>query len=606
MNEHALKSLLLEAKQYGFSDRQLAHLWGTTEAAVRRLRERLDIRPVFKTVDTCAAEFEAYTPYHYSTYETESEIRPCAKEKVVILGGGPNRIGQGIEFDYCCVHAVLALREMGYETIMINSNPETVSTDYDTADRLYFEPLTFEDVMHVLETERPKGIIVQFGGQTPLQLAVPLEQAGVTILGTSPDSIDLAEDRRRFGALIEKLNINQPPNGSATRLEEAELIAGRLGYPVLVRPSYVLGGRAMEIVYDEASLREYLARALEVSPGHPVLIDKYLEGAVEVDVDAIADTRDVYVGGIMEHIEYAGIHSGDSACVIPPHTLKPSTIDRIQKQTVALAKALNVKGLMNIQYAITRQGGGEDVYVLEVNPRASRTVPFVSKATGVPLAKIAAQVMLGKPLASFGLSLYPAIPHIAVKEAVLPFVKFAGVDTLLGPEMRSTGEVMGLDTDFGRAYSKSQAGAGMRLPEPHPGGPKRNVVISVNNRDKPAIVEPAWQLVRMGFEIWATGGTFEYLIQHGIACQPVYKVGENRPDIVDMMKNGYVTLVINTPSDKKSTFDERALRRCALEQNIPYVTTVSAAEAAVRGIAADLKNHLDVKALQDYFPRPRG
>ncbi len=602
MNEPELKALLLEAKQYGFSDRQLAYVWGTTERAVRRLRERLDVRPVFKTVDTCAAEFEAYTPYHYSTYESESEVRPCAKEKVVILGGGPNRIGQGIEFDYCCVHAVFALRALGYETIMVNSNPETVSTDYDTAGRLYFEPLTFEDVMNVIEAEQPKGVIVQFGGQTPLKLAVPLEQAGVTILGTSPDSIDLAEDRRRFGALIESLHIKQPPNGTATRTEEAQQIARQLGYPVLVRPSYVLGGRAMEIVYEESSLREYVARAFDASPGHPVLIDKYLESAVEVDVDAIADTRDVYVGGIMEHIEYAGVHSGDSACVIPPHTLKPSTVDLIHKQTVSLAKALHVQGLMNIQFAILRQGGGEEVYVLEVNPRASRTVPFVSKASGVPLAKIAAQVMMGVPLASFGLPLYPTFAHIAVKEAVLPFVKFAGVDTLLGPEMRSTGEVMGLDTDFGRAYSKSQAGAGMRLPEPHPTGVQRVVVISVNDRDKPAMVEPAWQLARMGFEIWATAGTWEHLNEHGISCQRAYKVGENRPDIVDMMKNGNVTLVINTPSGKKSTFDEQALRRCALERNIPYVTTVSAAEAAVRGIAADLKVNLTVKALQDYFP----
>ena len=602
MNEKELYQLIQDAKEFGFSDRQLAYMWKTDELSVRRLRERLGVQPVYKTVDTCAAEFEAYTPYHYSTYEAETEVRPCEKEKIVILGGGPNRIGQGIEFDYCCVHAVFALDEIGYETIMVNSNPETVSTDYDTADRLYFEPLTYEDVMNIIEAEKPKGVIVQFGGQTPLKLAVPLEKAGVTILGTSPDSIDLAEDRKRFGALIEELKIKQPPNGTATCAEEALEIAKRLGYPVLVRPSYVLGGRAMEIVYDEKSLSRYMNLAVEASPERPVLVDKYLDSAIEVDVDAVSDGTDVCIGGIMEHIEFAGVHSGDSACVLPPRTLLQSTIDLICEQTTALAKALNVKGLMNIQYAVVRNEGGEELYVLEVNPRASRTVPFVSKSTGVPLAKIAAQVMAGEPLAKFGLPKLPTIEHISVKEAVLPFVKFQGVDTLLGPEMRSTGEVMGIDTDFGRAYSKSQAGAGMQLPCPHPQGKKKSVVLSVKNRDKPLILEPAKQLVEMGFEIMATGGTYEYLQNEGVECSQVLKVQEGRPNIVDFMKNGLTVLVINTPLDMASTFDEKALRRCALELNIPYVTTVSAAQAAVLGIAANLKENLQVKALQDYYP----
>ncbi len=602
MNEKEIYQLLLEAKQYGFSDRQLAHLWKSDELTVRRLRERMGIRPVFKTVDTCAAEFEAYTPYHYSTYETESEVRPCQKEKIVILGGGPNRIGQGIEFDYCCVHAVFALDEIGYETIMVNSNPETVSTDYDTADRLYFEPLTFEDVMNIIEVEKPKGVIVQFGGQTPLKLAVPLEKAGVTILGTSPDSIDLAEDRKRFGALIEALQIKQPPNGTAVNADEAIAIAQKLGYPVLVRPSYVLGGRAMEIVYDEKSLGRYMNLAVEASPERPVLVDKYLDNAIEIDVDAVSDGVDVRIGGIMEHIEFAGIHSGDSACVIPPRTLKSSTIDLICEQTAALAKALKVIGLMNIQYAVSRHNGEEELYVLEVNPRASRTVPFVSKATGVPLAKIAAQVMVGVPLAQFGLPMYPKIDHIAVKEAVLPFVKFPGVDTLLGPEMRSTGEVMGIDTDFGRAYSKAQAGAGMQLPSPHPQGKKRCVVISVNDHDKSLIVDSAQKLADLDFEIMATGGTADFLRNQGVDCKTVFKVQEGRPNIVDFMKNGLTVLVINTPLDQISTFDEKSLRRCALELNIPYVTTVSAAQAAVLGIASNLKQHLRVKALQSYFP----
>lgn len=552
MNEQELKQKLIEFKRYGFSDRQLAYLWGTTDEKVRQLRERLGVVPVYKTVDTCAAEFEAYTPYYYSTYETESEVRPCDREKIVILGGGPNRIGQGIEFDYCCVHAVYALRELGYETIMVNSNPETVSTDYDTADRLYFEPLTFEDVMAIINAEKPKGVIVQFGGQTPLKLAVPLERAGVPILGTSPDSIDLAEDRKRFGALIDKLGIKQPPNGTAMSYEEAREVAGRLGYPVLVRPSYVLGGRAMVICYTESTLSSYVEKAVDASPEHPVLIDKYLEDAIEVDVDAICDTKEVYIGGIMEHIEYAGVHSGDSACVIPPRTLQQSTLDLICKQTKDLALALKVKGLMNIQYAVARRNGTEELYILEVNPRASRTVPFVSKATGVPLAKIAAKVMADVPLASFNLPEKAVYNHMAVKEAVLPFVKFPGVDTVLGPEMRSTGEVMGIDTDFGRAYAKSQAGAGMTLPGPNTEGEKRSVIISVTDKDKEDILESARHLEQMGFEIHATGGTYKYLQDSGIASQKVFKVHESRPHIVDLMKNGKIALVINTPMDQNS------------------------------------------------------
>ena len=603
MNEHHLSRILREIKELGFSDRQLAHLWATSETKVRALRKQWGIEPVYKTVDTCGAEFEAYTPYHYSTYETETEVRPCDKEKIVILGGGPNRIGQGIEFDYCCVHAVFALKQLGYETIMINSNPETVSTDYDTADRLYFEPLTYEDVMNVLEAEAPvKGVIVQFGGQTPLKLAVPLEQAGVPILGTSPDSIDLAEDRKRFGAMIEELAIDQPPNGTATSYDEAKTIAAQLGYPVLVRPSYVLGGRAMEIVYDEKSLEGYMDRAVEASPEHPILIDKYLENAIEVDVDAISDTQDIYIGGIMEHIEYAGVHSGDSACVIPPRTLQQATIDLICDQTRQMARKLNVCGLMNVQYAVSRENGAEVVYVLEVNPRASRTVPFVSKSTGVPLAKIAAKVMAGVPLAEFGLPERPEINHVSVKEAVLPFNKFPGVDILLGPEMRSTGEVMGIDADFGRAYAKSQAGAGMVLPSPEPNQDKFQVIISVNDRDKPYVLPIAQDLAQRGFELLGTAGTAQFLNDNQVKCRRVYKVKEDRPNLVDEIKNGHVTLVINTPLDRDSTFDELALRRCAVEHNVPYVTTVAAAQAAMMGIVANMQANLQVKALQDYFP----
>ena len=599
--ETELSTLLREAKRMGFSDHQLAHMWQVSEEKVRMLREAWGIEPVYKTVDTCAAEFEAYTPYHYSTYEEESEVRPSEREKVIILGGGPNRIGQGIEFDYCCCHAVFALRQAGYETVMVNSNPETVSTDYDTADRLYFEPLTLEDVLHVIRAERPLGVIVQFGGQTPLKLAVPLEREGVRILGTSPDSIDMAEDRKRFAALIDDLGVKQPPHGATRSYDEAKEIAERLGYPVLVRPSFVLGGRAMVIVYDANSLEKYIVQAADASPDHPILIDKYLENAIEVDVDAVADGRDVYVAGVMEHIEYAGIHSGDSACVLPPRTLKPETVDEICRQTTLLALRLQVKGLINIQYAVTRHTGREEIYILEVNPRASRTVPYVSKATGVPLAKIAAMVMVDKPLNEFGLGQRFSVAHFAVKEAVLPFVKFPDVDPLLGPEMRSTGEVMGIDAAFGEAYAKSQMAAGMTLPMPSQRGRKTQVIISVRDCDKPCILPIASALHTMGFEIVATGGTSAFLETNGVPSLRTYKVYEGRPNVVDVMKDGHVGLLINTPSDEYSTYDEKALRRCAVESSIPYITTVAAAQAAVHGIRSCLEGSLSVKALQDYY-----
>jgi len=605
--ETELSLLLREAKEMGFSDRQLAVMWGVSESDIRALRESWGIFPVYKTVDTCAAEFEAYTPYHYSTYEQESEVRPCDRDKIVILGGGPNRIGQGIEFDYCCCHAVFALREAGYETIMVNSNPETVSTDYDTADRLYFEPLTLEDVLHIIRAENPMGVIVQFGGQTPLKLAVPLEEAGVRILGTSPDSIDIAEDRQRFSTLINDLGIKQPPNGIATSYEEAREIAERLTYPVLVRPSFVLGGRAMVIVYGPDTLESYIAQAVDASPNRPILIDKYLENAIELDVDAISDGKDVYIGGVMEHIEFAGIHSGDSACIIPPRTLKKETVDEICRQTVQLALRLQVKGLINIQYAISRHGNEEEIFVLEVNPRASRTVPYVSKATGVPLAKIAALVMVGKPLAEFKLGERFQISHFAVKEAVLPFVKFPNVDPLLGPEMRSTGEVMGIDSAFGPAYAKAEMGAGMTLPIPSDTDRKTQIIVSVQDRHKQSIAPVSRALHEMGFEIVATTGTAAFLHKNKIPCSHTFKVHEGRPNLVDLMKEGRVGLVINTPSDADSAYDEKALRRCAVESNIPYITTVAAAEAAVHGIRSCMEGALTVKAIQDYYkPSPVG
>ncbi len=587
------RELLQQAKEYGFSDVQLAHLLGSDEMTIRKWRQDKGIRPTFKLVDTCAAEFEAYTPYYYSTYESEDEVRPASKKKVMILGGGPNRIGQGIEFDYCCVHASFALREEGYETIMVNSNPETVSTDYDTSDRLYFEPLTREDVLNIVEKEKPEGIIVQFGGQTPLNLAVPLEKAGVRILGTTPDSIDRAEDRERFKDLIRKLGLVQPQNGTATSFEEARVVAREVGYPVIVRPSYVLGGRAMEIVYDEESLERYIRDAVKASPEHPILIDKFLEEAIEVDVDAIADGERVVIGGIMEHIEEAGIHSGDSACVLPPYTLSDPLIEGIRENTYVLAKELEVKGLMNIQYAIRN----DVVYVLEVNPRASRTIPFVSKATGVPLAKLAAKVMVGRTLKELGFTREVEVEHVSVKESVFPFNRFPGVDTILGPEMKSTGEVMGIDHAFGIAFAKAQLAAGQILPK------KGRVFISVRNRDKRAIIFIAKKLSDFGFQIVATRGTAKVLSQSGIPVDLVYKVHEGRPNIVDLIKNRAIDLIINTPTGHRPKRDQVSIRAVAVAHNVPLITTISGAAASVNGIEALLKEEVQVKSLQEYHEK---
>ena len=584
------KELLRQAKEYGFSDVQLAYLLSSDEMTIRKWRHRNGISPTFKLVDTCAAEFEAYTPYYYSTYESEDEVRPSSKKKVMILGGGPNRIGQGIEFDYCCVHASFALREEGYESIMVNSNPETVSTDYDTSDRLYFEPLTREDVLNIVEKEKPEGIIVQFGGQTPLNLAVPLEKVGVRILGTSPESIDRAEDRERFKDLIKKLGLVQPQNGTATSFEEARAVAREVGYPVVVRPSYVLGGRAMEIVYDEESLQRYIGDAVKASPEHPILIDKFLEEAIEVDVDAISDGERVIIGGIMEHIEEAGIHSGDSACVLPPYTLSDELIQVIKENTYALAKELEVKGLMNIQYAIRN----DVVYVLEVNPRASRTIPFVSKATGVPLAKLAAKVMVGRKLEELGFTQEVEVGHVSVKESVFPFNRFPGVDTVLGPEMKSTGEVMGIDHAFGIAFAKAQLAAGQVLPK------KGMVFISVKNKDKRAIIFIAKKLSDFGFQIVATRGTAKALSQNGIPVEVVYKVHEGRPNIVDLIKNREINLIINTPTGHRPKRDQVSIRAVAVAHNVPLITTISGAAASVNGIEALLKEEVHVKSLQEY------
>ncbi len=584
------QKLLRKAKTYGFSDFQLGHLMGLKESEIRSLRVDRGILPTFKLVDTCAAEFESYTPYYYSTYETEDEARISKRKKIMILGGGPNRIGQGIEFDYCCVHAAFALKELSYETIMVNSNPETVSTDYDTSDKLYFEPLTLEDVLNIIERENPEGVIVQFGGQTPLNLAVSLEKAGVTIIGTSPDNIDRAEDRDRFTLLLKKLKLHQPPNGTATSTEDAKQIAGEIGYPVVVRPSYVLGGRAMEIVYDEESLMGFMERAVEASPEYPVLIDKFLEEAIEIDVDAVADGERCAIAGIMEHIEEAGIHSGDSACVIPPFSLTDELIERIKGNTTALAKELDVVGLMNVQYAVKN----DTVYVLEVNPRASRTVPFVSKATGISWAKIAAKLMVGKTLDQLGVTPEVEINHVAVKEAVLPFKRFYGVDTLLGPEMKSTGEVMGIDADFGMAFAKSQMGAGQTLPL------KGTVFISVMNKDKRHVVFIAKKLVDLGFRVVATTGTAKVLAKNGIPVKPVHKVDEGRPHIVDLIKNGEIHLIINTPSGKKPKADEAAIRSEAVIHDIPCITTLSGASAAVNGIESMIRSGISVQSIQEY------
>ena len=582
---------LLKAKQHGFSDRQLAHLWRSDEWAVRALRKELGVAPVFKTVDTCAAEFEAYTPYHYSTYETDNEAIRSNRQKIMILGGGPNRIGQGIEFDYCCCHASYALKEDGFETIMVNSNPETVSTDYDTSDKLYFEPLTAEDVLSIADIEQPDGVIVQFGGQTPLNLAHDLARGGLNIAGTSPDAIDLAEDRKRFGALIKELGIRQPENGTAISTDEAIAIAEQIGYPVLVRPSYVLGGRAMAIVYDREALIAYMRNAIEASPERPILIDRFLEDAHEFDVDAVADPTAVVIGGIMQHIESAGVHSGDSACVLPPYQISDANLNELRSHTHALARALNVVGLMNIQFAIQ----GEDVFIIEVNPRASRTVPFVSKAIGVPLAKVAARAMVGRTLAEQGFTQEVPINHIAVKEAVLPFNKFPGVDTVLGPEMKSTGEVMGIDTDFGLSFQKAQLGAGVRLPQ------EGTVFLSVNDRDKEGLVPIAQQLSDMDFRLIATGGTCAFLKSHNIACNRIFKIQEGRPNILDAIKNGEISLMINTPAGEQSQAADPEIRKAAVQYGLPYTTTLSGAAAAVAGIQS-LKNNstIRIRSLQDF------
>ncbi len=610
----ALDHPLRMAKEYGFSDRRIAKLITATEDAVRKARTEMGIIPVFKKVDTCAAEFVAHTPYLYSTYEkpffrvpgpgagsqeqqgqgtAECEAEPTDRKKVIILGGGPNRIGQGIEFDYCCVHAAFALKDDGYETIMVNCNPETVSTDYDTSDRLYFEPLTLEDVYHIIKREKPMGVIVQFGGQTPLKLAVPLERLGVRILGTSPDSIDRAEDRKRFKELLDRLGLRQAESGTAVSCDEAVDAANSIGYPVMVRPSYVLGGRAMEIVYDEESIRNYMTRAVKASPDRPVLVDRYLEDAVEIDVDAISDGTTVVVAGIMEHIEEAGVHSGDSACSLPPFSLPKDIIAEIARQTTALALDLKVVGLMNIQFAVKDRL----IYVLEVNPRASRTVPFVSKAIGVPLAKLAARVMAGKTLAEIGFTESVNIKHVAVKEAVFPFAKFPGVDTLLGPEMKSTGEVMGIDTDFGMSFAKSQIAAGNPMPT------SGRVFISVKDKDKPAAYEVASGLERAGFSLVATRGTAEYLTKRGVAVETVNKVFEGRPHIVDSIKDRQVDLVINTVYGAESQKDSYSIRRTTLTQGIPYFTTMSAAKAAVRGIEALKAKQIQVRSIQEYQQR---
>ena len=585
------EALLRKAKSWGFSDRQLAFMLGSEEWSVRARRKELGIRPVYKLVDTCAGEVDPQRPYFYSTYEPADECRATDKKKVIILGGGPNRIGQGIEFDYCCVHAAMAVREEGYEAIMINCNPETVSTDYDTSDRLYFEPMTAEDVLNVVEAEKPYGLILQFGGQTPLNISAELEQMGAPLLGTSPRSIDLAEDRKRFKELLHELGLRQAPNGTATSFEQALVLAEEIGYPVLVRPSYVLGGRAMEIVYNAEDLKHFMTQAVEASPARPVLVDKFLENAIEVDVDAISDGRATIIGAIMEHIEQAGVHSGDSACVIPPQTLSREVCDEIARQTKALAEALAVVGLMNVQYAI--QNG--QVYVLEVNPRASRTIPFVAKATGVPLAKLATKAMLGHSLAELGLTREVTVGHVAVKEAVFPFARFPGIDTQLGPEMKSTGEVMGLADDFGMAFAKAEIAASQDLPT------QGVAFFSLRDQDKtPAAVGVARSLVEMGFELIATDGTSAFLREHGLACERVNKVREGRPHIVDRIIDGQVALVINTPSGKHPREDEIAIRSTSWTRRVPIITTIQGAVATARGIESLKRSDMTVKTLQEY------
>ncbi len=591
--------LLAKAKSLGFSDRQIANLCRKTEDEIRALRKSLNIVPSYRLVDTCAAEFEAYTPYYYSTYDRgDDEIRQTSKRKVMILGGGPNRIGQGIEFDYCCVHASFALKEDGFETLMVNSNPETVSTDYDTSDKLFFEPLTLEDVLHIYEREKCWGAIAQFGGQTPLNLALGLQKNGVNIIGTSPQNIEIAEDRKLFSAMLNKLNIPQPPNGLATNEAEALEAATKLGYPVLVRPSFVLGGRAMQIVFSDAELKHYMRFAVEASPKRPVLVDKFLEDAVEVDVDCIADVGrfdnpsegTIVIGGMLEHIEFAGVHSGDAAMVMPPHTLTQDVLQTIREYTHAMARELRVIGLMNIQYAVK----GKTVYVLEVNPRASRTIPFVSKSIGLPLAKVAARVMAGKTLVELGFTKEIWTKHWAIKESVFPFNRFHGQDILLSPEMRSTGEVMGLDADRGTAYAKSQMAANSPLPL------SGRVFISVSNSDKKKVAAVAKQFVELGFDIVSTAGTAKVLEEAGLKVERVYKLAEGRPNTLDLLKNREIQLVINTPAGQTPRADEVKIRTTAVYTGTPIMTTLSGARAAARGIAALKKNGYSVKTIQEY------
>jgi len=586
-------SVLREGKRYGFSDLHLAEIWGVSGEDILARRRELGVRPVFKRVDTCAAEFESFTPYLYSTYEQEDEAEPTSRQKIMILGSGPNRIGQGIEFDYCCCHAAFALRDEGYETIMVNCNPETVSTDYDTSDRLYFEPLTFEDVMAIVDEEKPTGVIVQFGGQTPLNLARQLKAAGVPIIGTSPESIDLAEDRKHFGKLLADLGIPQPANGTAMNVAEALEVARRIGYPVLVRPSYVLGGRAMVIAYDEATLKDYVRRAEELQRAFPILVDRFLENATEVDVDALSDGEEVVVAGIMEHIEQAGIHSGDSSCVLPTVQIPEAQLGTLREHTVTLARQLRVVGLMNVQYAI--QNG--TVYVLEVNPRASRTVPYVSKSTGVPLAKVAACLMVGRKLREFNLPAELPVRHFFVKSPVFPFPKFPGADTILGPEMKSTGEVMGVAESFGLAFAKAQLAANQRIPT------RGQVFISVNDPDKLNVVPLARELADLGYKLVATKGTAEALRHAGLEVERVYKVNEGRPNIVDLVKSAEIDLIINTPRGRTSHFDEKAIRRAALQHGVTCITQLTAAAAAVSGIRAQQHNGIEVASLQSLHAR---
>ncbi|TFG47955.1 MAG: carbamoyl-phosphate synthase large subunit, partial [Candidatus Brocadiia bacterium] len=583
--------LMRKIKEYGFSDKYLSIIFGIDEPSFRKFRKKMDIKPVYKTVDTCGAEFEASTPYLYSTYEKQCEANPTTNRRIMILGGGPNRIGQGIEFDYCCVHAAFALKEIGIESIMVNCNPETVSTDYDTSDRLYFEPLTFEDVMNIVEKENPDGVIVQFGGQTPLKLAIPLEKAGVKIIGTSPQSIAQAEDRKLFNKLVDKLKLRQPFSGTAMTYEETLEIVKELGYPVLIRPSFVLGGRAMEVVYDEPSLKACVANALEASGEHPILVDKFLDDATELDVDAICDGKQVVIGGIMEHIEEAGVHSGDSACSLPPFTIKKELIEEIKRQTKLLALELKVKGLINIQFAIK----DDLIYILEVNPRASRTIPFVSKAIGVPLAKLAAKIMAGMTLEELNFTEERHTSYYSIKEAVFPFLKFPGIDTILGPEMLSTGEVMGLSDDFGLAFAKAQIAAGNTLPA------KGRVLFCVKDTDKSRAVAIAKKLHAMGFKIVATKGTCIAMINNNIPSEFMLKVSEGRPNIVDAIINKELDLIINTTVGKLSIEDSFPIRRNALDKQVPYVTTIRGAAAVAKAIEALKARKIDVKPIQAYY-----